>query len=868
MNLRTVIHLFRADVRRLRWLIIATLALLLFELSPWLTNGPWRLPAWSSSHDSDVPAGYAARSGFRLQVMPLTGWLLAAAAGWCGLAEARVRPVRQREIFATKLLFLTTLLWLPQSAALLLVLRVNGLSWDDALLSLAACAGVFVPLWTAALLTGRLAGSFWRWLAVVGCVIALSAFAAMFSTRFTSGMGEILIDAWGANCGPHTWYYLATVATCLLLLLRLARSWKLPSRIAAVTAIFLGGAGVWHTHDWFIITGPLMDGTSLPPDALAAVQPEPTAEGLSAELRMDDAQAWLTPRVSFATQHPPPGAFCYWQRTGEATLSRGGKVIASASASASATGHSDSARVSLEWLFPPAGTPMDEASLIAALPAGARQRMNAPAWSPFERTPAQLGSLRVADGVDLSGSEPVTLEAGLTGILYRHVLVVDADLATATTVNYDGMRLHLRQVTIPKRRLPCVDISVISPAQGVGPDPLQLNWRMGPFTAWRMFLFLPASGTLIGGAGNPVLQRAGPVLGGASMHRRIIEFEDGIRPRQFSPEELAGARVLVLAPRLLALVQRKVQTPPMPLRLEANDSGGSDFYNTFGPSVQPRHYFDYVRPRRPDPATATNDQFGQWLRYVLAAQVQDDWQAAELAEWMPRHMETLLNIRRYSTSYDSAWNQAIARALPESRKQEIIRRVPQDASLVYVLLARGWVEDARAELIELLNSGAYLDSVALAAVSSLRDPATVPALLARLEQSADASLYDALRLMDGIEPRLTETLHRYFARVTVHGRAPAGLPGHESEFHFTRIETPLAHGLPEALADVLVLHRWLCSDREPGARAYLRERMAHQIKLPHGMEPRSEAARQFFFKLQPDQCRWDALTRRWLTPEL
>ena len=81
--------------------------------------------------------------------------------------------------------------------------------------------------------------------------------------------------------------------------------------------------------------------------------------------------------------------------------------------------------------------------------------------------------------------------------------------------------------------------------------------------------------------------------------------------------------------------------------------------------------------------------------------------------------------------------------------------------------------------------------------------------------------------------------------------------------------TPLAHGLPEALADVLALHRWLCSDREPGARAYLRERLAYWIELPRGVQPRTEEARKFLINLQPEQCRWDPLTRRWLTqPEI
>lgn len=789
-----------------------------------------------------------------LQTLPLTGWLLAAACGWCGLTEAQVRPVRRREIIAGKFLFLLLWLWLPQAASLLLVWRVNGLSWPDAWHSLAAFGGVFVPLWTLALATGRLAGSFRRWAGMAGVLAALAAFIGLWSPRFTMALGVMLSDAWGASCGPVLWGFTAVTSGVLLMMLALrAVRWKLPVRILTVCAVILSSAFFWHRGVWFKSND--QPGAGFTVAQLEAIQPVPASDGLTGSLEMEASTVHFSPKAEFGTANLPPGVFCYWQRRGDAALYRGSERVASSEL------QNTTGRPEVTWLFPPPGTPMDNASLKAALPPDAQLSRSAPQWDPFGKSPAQLGRLTLEPGAYLSDADPVSLEVGLMGILYRHDLVADVPLGTAHSASYEGLNLNIRRMEPGQTRLPRAEIAVIGPAQGYGPDPLKLNWRMGPFRAWRVFLYLPKSGQMFPSSDNP-MRRSGPVLGGALLDHQVLEFGESIYPRDYSPEDLAGARIFILTPRLLGFAERLIRTPEAPVRLFNDPPRGLDFYTTLGPALAPRDFFQWARSQQPDPATATRDQLGEWLRVVLAQHTLDDWQQVELARWVPRHMETLLRIEPYFSASQPPSMMAIARTLPESRKMEIIRRVPEVPKLVSVLIRRGWAQDARKELIDLLHSGRPLDENTVRCIAGLCEPSTWEALLRRLEQSPNTELYDILRLCDSIEPRLTETLRRYHTRVTIDGREPAGTPSFRDEQTFASFTIPARHGIAEALADHLAMVRWFL--KEPG-NDRLTDRVDEFVEFPPGVKPRTEQARGFLLNLKPEQCRWDPLTRMWLT---
>lgn len=178
MNFLTIKHLFLADGLRLRWLILAVLVLVVLQTLGFLFYGPWDLPFPSRVSTSNLPPAYGiVGSNWPDLSFPfaIAAGLLAAAVGWQGASVEAARPVRRREKLTAKLFFLTVFLFLPQAAAILLVLCSNGIGSSVAFRAMVAAAGAFVPLGLLIAAYGRLAGSFWRFSGAV-----LLTFAAVF----------------------------------------------------------------------------------------------------------------------------------------------------------------------------------------------------------------------------------------------------------------------------------------------------------------------------------------------------------------------------------------------------------------------------------------------------------------------------------------------------------------------------------------------------------------------------------------------------------------------------------------------------------------------------------------------------------------
>ena len=156
----------------------------------------------------------------------------------------------------------------------------------------------------------------------------------------------------------------------------------------------------------------------------------------------------------------------------------------------------------------------------------------------------------------------------------------------------------------------------------------------------------------------------------------------------------------------------------------------------------------------------------------------------------------------------------------------------------------------------------------LQSVASLEEPETYDRLLSMLESGGKMELYEAIRRLPGIEPRLTESVRRYFARITVHGREPAEKPEYHNP-HGGRLALPLRHGLPEALNDALAVFRWENPVRK-GTHSFATdiqsEFLLRFLIAPSNIEGRSRAACDFLAALKPEDCRFDLLTRRWITP--
>jgi hypothetical protein len=162
-----------------------------------------------------------------------------------------------------------------------------------------------------------------------------------------------------------------------------------------------------------------------------------------------------------------------------------------------------------------------------------------------------------------------------------------------------------------------------------------------------------------------------------------------------------------------------------------------------------------------------------------------------------------------------------------------------------------------------LTSNRLLQQKELTCIASLCEPSSSETLLTRLEENGDLALYQQLRRHPDIEPKLTETVKRYFQRITLHGKPPAGPPRFDDESRLVALRLPLAHGLAEAMSEGLMVHRWL----NPTAGARYAETLASYFQLPTSIKRDSKEAAAFLLNLQPEHCHWDPLTRLWISTQ-
>lgn len=854
MNPRNVMHLLRTDVRRLRWLLAVTLLLFTVDFILCLYASGWRVAG---------ARGMVSDEGYRSTPPQVWGGgvipalLLAGAVGWQGLAWSRTRPVRRSEAAAAKVGFIVFFLILPQAVMVMTAHLWHGIPLRDALTGMLAAAGVFIPLWCIAGALGRLAGSgaaFFTGLLFIGVVAGI---AALFDERMIVQFWMPLGDLWGRYAGPHSWCYLGTCAAGLLLLVPLiSRRWKTASRLAATAFVMTGSAYYWRLTDWFQVDDSALDVASVEPELMNKITPVPPPKGFSATESRENGMRGISVNGSFATAGLPPGVFAWWQPSGEAMLRSGGQVIARARNRQVRAG-----RPQISSLFPPRETKTDSDAVLAALPPDSRlvkeREPSGIQFATFSGAPSSLGVFEpVEPSVWLSERE-VSLEADLTALLYRYEVVADAPAAREFSAQRGAMQMLVRFGDVSftgdpmgvsaHRRSVQADIVVRCPAPGISSSPLTVNWRISPFSAWRVFLYNPADG--LAAEGRPVYQVSSPLLGGAGAHRAVYGFENSGMPVSGVGSD---ARVIILEPKFLGGVNRRIVTPPAVLR--TTDWAANDYYD--------------LTQRTPDagpirPETATREEFAAWLR----TRIYEGFQTAvegELAPWVRTWPDVILNITPLDRTSEPEWCRAVARALPDARREDVIRRLPKAPWFAWVVQRRGWEKEARKELLELCRSGLELNKAALLSIASLEEPETYDMLLGYLEANGESDLYGVLHRLPGIEPKLTASVRRYFAGVTINGREPGGNP-EASQFRIRRFGMPIRHGIREALSDALALYRWEHAWMAIRSEANAANVMMYLLAPPH-LQPGTKETCDFLARLKAEDCRFDPVTRRWITP--
>ena len=460
----------------------------------------------------------------------------------------------------------------------------------------------------------------------------------------------------------------------------------------------------------------------------------------------------------------PKGIFAWWQPSGKARLIQDGATVATAQDRAVRGG-----RPQLSTLFPPANTPHDRDSLLAALPEGTKlPRPDNLFMMDRDRSPNELGTFTaVTPGQELASGD-LSLEIDLTARVYQYETLLNAPLNEMTAVTTGPSRIVMRPALGARQGM---DIAVACPALGVSTNPFTANWNIHPFRAWRVYLWLPAANIAL--PGTSVSQRHGPLLAGGSAHREVFEFQ-GLRNRDAN-YDTTGARVIILNPKHLGLKTKQVTVPA---KLKIPQNGAADFNGFLFQLQKP----EQPMPARPDPATASTDEFAPWLTWVLGDRSASyEPTTAELACWVPNQLPTLMSTPTPNfvnsgpfISVAAPPMLAIEKALPNSRRFELIKRLPSDPRLARIVYLRGWQNDARQELLALSERGADMDFEGWLAVASLREPKTYARLLHQLEASSNVPFYEALRTLPGIESQLDAAVKRYYARIALQRPGPGG----------------------------------------------------------------------------------------------
>jgi hypothetical protein len=316
--------------------------------------------------------------------------------------------------------------------------------------------------------------------------------------------------------------------------------------------------------------------------------------------------------------------------------------------------------------------------------------------------------------------------------------------------------------------------------------------------AFTYVLYLPKRESCI--ELSPSLTQTSPLPGGGVWNRFVLASVNGLRP---SHESLTDARLIVLQPVLLDIIQRNLS---LPQPVDTAPRHSEDWMLAYRFGFNNAAYLKFYRPRRPDPATCSAEEFARYLRVAISC-FPREMAERDLAEYAPRFPELLAKHARARTAAD-----AISSGVPESAKKDVLASIdnPRTAfDLASALDDLGWEADARDSLLACLDpsfmavaqiSGGIAPVVT--ALAELEDPETYPALLSAYEHTRNPQLYEIIRDLPGIGPeldqvvaRISETLPKY--------------PGRNSTATNLLIDTistfkgPVSHGNPIAFANYL-----------------------------------------------------------------
>lgn len=839
MNLKLVWHIFCTDARHLRWLILAVWVAIIIDAWPFLVNSVWKLPLADGHSSSAVAESYArCPGGIGPSWLVPAGWLLAVALGCNGKDAFRLLPIRRLDVVASKLLFLLLVIYIPQWITISLVFMRHDVVFAQAFSSIIAATAIIVPLWMIGVALGRLAGNLWRasgvFITTAICTALLSIAGVKYVSLQVGLFFTVMSDSWGKNPGPMAWVLVSSIAAGLLLLVRLTMvKWQPAKRCLAAVVWTLAMVIACSDVPKVSVCSSPSSLLKLDQNTLDAIQPIITKP----------LRNWRNERVvntefinhSIAvidSKNLPSDTFCCWSRSYKPFSI-----------------HKRRHTNPLDNQF------FNPHALLSAIE---KKLPNVGVYKLHSNISNDSGIL-----LDLSQSGGISGQSiSLQGLLCRMELLADIPFVT------DGVRVPVEQGWIHAKRYyrnsadstPYIDLAMHGGVSGHGSTLSQLSWNVDFSELWQVFFYVPKSGKAYYCGDSNEFVGSGPLLSSGYIHRKIIAIEHPEQFVKFAESDLEGARLLIFSPRILKILERTLVIPPN-LEIESKVEYNYDRNEVKGPRVLPKDFFAEAVSRRPDPSKASDEEFGRWMLFCEGNFSMNSWVAREYGEWLPSKLGMLLE-GEPDGPYVSARTQALYAACPESKKEEVIAQLSEKPWLLQLVYSRGWLKDAKHEILQLFRSGHGYAGISVY-VALLKEPSTYDRLLEILSRNGDTKLYHALSRIPALADPLDQAVKSYYSRVTTHGLPPDGLDSRYNPVSISYLDLPLIHGVPDAMRDALVIFHACKAEKH----SYMREELAKYFILPSGIDLSKESSITFFRDLRMENIHWDDLARRWRTNE-
>jgi hypothetical protein len=471
--------------------------------------------------------------------------------------------------------------------------------------------------------------------------------------------------------------------------------------------------------------------------------------------------------------------------------------------------------------------PADKRCLSALLPGN-------PDWISTLNSGFSQDFITVAGTLDITAvagreKDPFTLQSGLTADVYSYEIAADIALESGASARTHTARWSVTRVDADSNPEISLWLDMAHVKLLTGRDEDTSQFRGGGNACYSYALYFPAKNLVV----SPDFASSMSTLGNRSawarqtlnLRYRMNRFYAGL----IGSEDMRQARLLVFRSRWLGSAPCVWDSPSM---VWQDIPERSDSYHANPVSGEQMSRSDFYRRLAAIPAPGagcTRAEAGRYLAEMLslvaARQSMPD-------EYEPVVQQVILLLSNHCDLVIDAFalsdyrgrhliERGLIRGLEETQKGRILDALKRAPGLAGVVWERGWLEDARGELLRLARQpGVTLDFKVLVA---LKDASLHPVLLDAFESSPSDYRLWQIQQVPGIEPALGATMDRLWAR------RPRG-PDERSEW-MTCMSVQAAYGRTEAFRE---LYRWQQVAADDYQRQEIRRKLMELIHWTEG----------------------------------